>query len=242
MRPRRLDARSYASASRRPRASDAWSARWFCTNPRRGRRTGCSRSHQCGSVRYRSNSNSSVTARRFSSLWTWDQLGSDRARLLVERRRREQPPLQLGIAQSVGCRPRDADDGGAPQILANCRPAQPGRNGDLPLAHVKGVPQPQNFSNLPRRRSLGGHRTSPCIAAKGASSAMRSPTSRASSRPHQGGRLRSEWAADFRRNRWPLCVELRTRGVAGSSSTTNSTISPACKRCDAISCAMTPAV
>jgi hypothetical protein len=36
----------------------------------------------------------------------------------------------------------------------------------LPFAHAKGVPQSQNFSNLPHRRSLGGHRTSPLHGCK----------------------------------------------------------------------------
>ena len=131
--------------------------------------------------------------------------------LLVERRQREQPPFQLSIVHSLGHRPGDAADGGAPQIFADRRPADPDRYRDLPLAHAKGVPQSQNFSNLPHRRSLGGHRTSPCMAAKGASSAIRSPTARASGHPHKGGRLQSEWVADFRRNRWPDCVGITGR-------------------------------
>jgi hypothetical protein len=49
------------------------------------------------------------------------------------------------------------------------------------------------------------------MAAKVASSAIRSPTSRASGRAHQGGRLQSEWVADFRRNRWPDCVGITGR-------------------------------
>src|SRR6476660_3907337 len=48
------------------------------------------------------------------------------------------------------------------------------------------------------------------MAAKGGCSAIRSPTSRALSRSQQGGRLRSESVADFRRNRWPDCV-----GISG---------------------------
>jgi hypothetical protein len=130
-------------------------------------------------------------------------IGQRPCRLLVKRRRREQAPFQLGIIQSVGRRPGDADDGGAPQILANCRPAQPGRDGDLPLAHAKGVPQSQNFSNLPHRRSLGGHRTSPCMAAKGASSAIRSSTARASACLTR--------AAGFNRNGWPTSVGIGGR-------------------------------
>jgi len=107
------------------------------------------------------------------------------------------------------------------RILANRRPAQPGRDGDLPLARAKGVPQSQNFSNLSHRRSLGGHRTSPCMAAKEVSSAIRSPTSRASGRAHQGGRLRSEWVADFRRNRWPDCVGISGRFASDYASSSS---------------------
>ena len=49
------------------------------------------------------------------------------------------------------------------------------------------------------------------MAAKGVSSAIRSPTARASGRAHQGGRLQSEWVADFRRNRWPDYVGITGR-------------------------------
>ena len=141
-------------------------------------------------------------------------IGQRPCRRLVECRWREEPPLQLGIVQSLRHRPGDADDGGTPQIFADCRSAHPNRDGDLPLANAKGVPQSQNFSNLPHRRSLGGHRTSPCMVAKEASSAIRSPTARASDRPHRvagfnrngwptsvgiGGRIASESVADFRR-------------------------------------------
>jgi hypothetical protein len=49
------------------------------------------------------------------------------------------------------------------------------------------------------------------LAAKGGWSAIPSPTSRASGRSQQGGRLRSEWVADFRRNRWPDCVGISGR-------------------------------
>ena len=59
------------------------------------------------------------------------------------------------------------------------------------------------------------------MAAKGASSAIRSPTSRASDRPHQGGRLRSEWVADFRRNRWPDCVGISGRFASDYAARSN---------------------
>ena len=92
-------------------------------------------------------------------------IGQRPCRLLLERRQREQPPLEFTVLQSCGHRPGDADDGGA-RRFANCRRAHPNRDGDLTLAHAEAVPQSQNFSNLPHRRSLGGHRTSPRMAAK----------------------------------------------------------------------------
>lgn len=42
----------------------------------------------------------------------------------------------------------------AKRLFADRRPADPDRHRDLPLAHAKGVPQSQNFSYLPHRRSL----------------------------------------------------------------------------------------
>ena len=138
-------------------------------------------------------------------------VGQRPRRLLLECRRREQPALELAVVHPFRHRPGDADHGSPPQILANRRSADAEGDGDLPLAHAKGMPQSQNFSNLPHRRSLGGHQTSPCLAAKVGWSAIRSPSSRASGRFQQGGRLRSEWVADFRRNRWPDCVGISGR-------------------------------
>ena len=151
-------------------------------------------------------------------------IGQRPCRLLVERRRREQQPLQLGVVQSLRNWPGDADDGGATKILADRRPAQPCRDRDLPLTHAKRVPQSQNFSNLPHRRSLGGHRTSPCMAAKGASSAIRSPTSRASDR-------HITRAAGFNRNVWPTSVgiggRIASESVAAFSRITQIGLPPA---------------
>jgi hypothetical protein len=50
--------------------------------------------------------------------------------------RREQSALQLGVVQSFRHRPGNADDGRAPQILADRRAADPDRNRDLPLARA----------------------------------------------------------------------------------------------------------
>ena len=68
------------------------------------------------------------------------------------------------------------------------------------------------------RRSLGGHRTSHCIAAKGASSAIsiadiESFRLALPGRPASigmGGRLPSESVAGLRRNQWQLSVGLRS--------------------------------
>jgi hypothetical protein len=61
-------------------------------------------------------------------------------------------------------------------------------------------------SGLSRRAS-----NLPLHGSKGGWSAIRSPTSRASGRSQQAGRLRSEWVADCRRNRWPDCVGISGR-------------------------------
>ena len=124
-------------------------------------------------------------------------------RRFLKRRWREQPPLQLAVVHALRHRPGDANDSGPPQILADRRTAYPNRHRDLPLAHPKGVAQSQNFSNLAHRRSLGGHRTSPCLVAKEAASAIRSPTARASHHPHR--------VAGLHRNGWPTSVGIGGR-------------------------------
>jgi len=121
-------------------------------------------------------------------------------RRFLKRRWREQPPLQLAVVHALRHRPGDANDSGPPQILADRRTAYPNRHRDLPLAHPKGVAQSQNFSNLAHRRSLGGHRTSPCLVAKGNRVRDSIADSESFTPSSQGGRLASEWVADFRRN------------------------------------------
>jgi hypothetical protein len=64
-------------------------------------------------------------------------------------------------------RPGDADDGCAAQILSHRRSANADRDHILPLARAECKLLSQDFSNLPHQRSLGGHRTSSCLAAKG---------------------------------------------------------------------------
>ena len=118
------------------------------------------------------------------------RLGSCRCGL--ERRRREQAPLQLRIIHLLWHRPGDADHTGTPQILGNRRPAHAHRHGNLPLAQAERVLQSQGFADLPHRRSLGGHRTSLASAQRRPRAAIRSPTTRASGPPQGGGRIRSE--------------------------------------------------
>ena len=127
-------------------------------------------------------------------------------RRFLKRRWREQPPLQLAVVHALRLRPGDANDSSPPQIFADRRAAHPNRHRNLPLARPKGVAQSQDFSYLAHRRSLGGHRTSPCLVAKGNRVRNSIADSESLTPPSQGGRIASEWVADFRRNRWPLCV------------------------------------
>ena len=132
--------------------------------------------------------------------------------------RREQLAFQRRIVELFGHRPSDADDGGAADVFPDRGAADPHRPCDHTLARPVGILQAQNFSNLPHRQSLGGHRASfanrkegPCPA-QTADSAPRLTLS--TGWPHClgiGGRFRSEWVAAFRRNRWPHCLGFRTR-------------------------------
>jgi len=67
--------------------------------------------------------------------------GQRPCRLLFERRRREQPALELAVVHPFRHRPGDADHGSPPQILANRRSADADGDRNLPFAHAKGVPQ-----------------------------------------------------------------------------------------------------
>src|SRR5882762_5639405 len=52
------------------------------------------------------------------------------------------------------------------RILRNRRATNSERSGDHPIARPTGILQAKNFSNLPHRQSLGGHRTSHCVNRK----------------------------------------------------------------------------
>jgi hypothetical protein len=82
--------------------------------------------------------------------------------------------------------------------------ANPDRSGDHPLARPAGVLQAQNFSNLPHRQSLGGHRTSHCANRK--RTTLPRSDCRQRSPPHPINRV-----AAFVRNRWPLSIGLGGR-------------------------------
>ena len=97
------------------------------------------------------------------------------------------------------------------QVLADSRSADPDRSRDLPLAHAKGVAQSEDFANLAHRRSLGGHRISPRVVTTGDRVRDSIADSESFTPASQGGRLRSEWVADFHRNRWPDCVGITGR-------------------------------
>jgi hypothetical protein len=84
----------------------------------------------------------------------------------VVSRRREQLAFQRRVVELFGHRPGDADHGGAANVFTDRSAADPDRSSDDPLARPTGVPQAQNFSNLPHRQSLGGHRTSSCANRK----------------------------------------------------------------------------
>jgi len=68
-------------------------------------------------------------------------VGQRPCRLLIERRRREQPALELDVVHPFRDRPGDANHGSPPQILTDRRSADANSDGDLPFAHAKGVAQ-----------------------------------------------------------------------------------------------------
>ena len=117
--------------------------------------------------------------------------------------RREQLALQRRIVELFRDRPGDADHRGAADVFPDRRAADPDRSGDHPLARPAGILQAQNFSNLPHRQSLGGHRTSFANRKRrtlpGSDCRQRSP-------PHPINRV-----AAFVRNRWPLSIGLGGR-------------------------------
>src|SRR5438093_8760230 len=114
-------------------------------------------------------------------------------------------------------RPSDADHRRPANVFRDRCAADPDRLGDHSGARPTGILQAQNFSNLPHRQSLGGHRTSPCWFAKGgpcpvqiADNGTRFTLSKGW--PPSigiGGRFRSDWVAAFRRNQWPPWLGFR---------------------------------
>jgi len=89
------------------------------------------------------------------------------------------------------------------------RATNPDRSGDHPIARPTGILQAKNFSNLPHRQSLGGHRTSHCVNRKRrtlprSDCRQRSPSHPSTGWPPSfglGGRFSTESMAAFRRNR-----------------------------------------
>jgi hypothetical protein len=146
------------------------------------------------------------------------QLGVDAAPIrlrprqpLVEPRRREQKPLQLGIVELD--RPGDADHRGTPQILADRRAPDPKRLRDQPLARPAGMLQTKYFSNLAHRQSLGRHPIpSLSLRRHGSRGQIANLESKyPCSGVAGGGPLRSESVAAFRRNQWPASVGITGR-------------------------------
>src|SRR5207245_852785 len=131
--------------------------------------------------------------------------------------RREQLALQRRVVELGRDRPSDADHRRPANGFRDRCAADPDRLGDHPGARPTGILQAQNFSNLPHRQSLGGHRTSPCWFAKGgpcpvqiADNGTRFTLS--TGWPPSigiGGRFRSDWVAAFRRNQWPPWLGFR---------------------------------
>jgi len=71
---------------------------------------------------------------------------------------------------------------------------------NLALSHAKGVAQSEDFANLAHRRSLGGHRISPCMVTTEDRVRDSIANSESFAPASQDRRLPSERVADFRRN------------------------------------------
>src|SRR6266516_7808781 len=132
--------------------------------------------------------------------------------------RREQLALQRRVVELGRDRPSDADHRRPANVFRDRCAADPDRLSDHSGARPTCILQAQNFSSLPHRQSLGGHRTSPCWFAKGgpcpvqiADNGTRFTLS--TGWPPSigiGGRFRSDWVAAFRRNQWPPWLGFRT--------------------------------
>src|SRR5258708_9873914 len=104
------------------------------------------------------------------------------------------------------------------RILRNGRATNPDRSGDHPIARPTGILQAKNFSNLPHRQSLGGHRTSHCVNRQRRTLPRSDCRQRSPSHPINrvaaflglGGSFPPESSAPFRRKRLPLSSEFPT--------------------------------
>src|SRR5262244_3144747 len=75
----------------------------------------------------------------------------------------KQHRLQLHVVDIVRQGPDDAGGARSAQIPAYCPLAQPQALGDRPLRQLARIPQPQNFSDLAHRQSLGWHPIPPLL-------------------------------------------------------------------------------
>src|SRR5712672_3539954 len=108
---------------------------------------------------------------------------------------RKELALQRRVVDLLRYRPADANHRGATDILRNRRATNPDRPGDHPIARPTGILQAKNFSNLPHRQSLGGHRTSHCVNRKRRTLPRSDCRQCPPSHPiNRGGRLRSDSA------------------------------------------------
>jgi hypothetical protein len=79
------------------------------------------------------------------------------------RRRRKQHRFQLHVVEIVRQRPDDTGTTRSAQIPAYRSLAQPQALGNRPLRQLARIPQPQNFSDLAHRQSLGWHPIPPLL-------------------------------------------------------------------------------
>ena len=103
-------------------------------------------------------------------------VGNSTRRALVEAGWREQPPLQLGVANRRRDRPRDADHLGPGHVLGNCRLADACCLAHLTDAEPQLMRQPQDLTDLPHRHSHPRHRPPPVFLDRGADQLIRMST------------------------------------------------------------------
>ena len=127
---------------------------------------------------------------------------------LVEPGGGEQPPLQLGVVDLGRHRPGDPDHRRPAQVFPDRRVSHPDRARDRPHARAARILQPQNFSHLPHRQSLGWHRvplarrtTLPVIGSS--TSALQAPLRVVRDQSESPSGIRSESVSALRRNHCP---------------------------------------